>query len=138
MYLLDTNAWIDCLKRPSATVGQRLAAHTPNDICTCSIVRAELYFGTLRSKHPSARRAEVIALLAPYASFAFDDAAADCHAEIRKQLSDAGTIIGAADMLIAAIALSNNLIVVTHNTAEFGRIAGLAIEDWQVPLPPVA
>jgi tRNA(fMet)-specific endonuclease VapC len=37
------------------------------------------------------------------------------------------------DMLIAAIALANGCTLVTHNTAEFSRVPGLVIEDWQVP-----
>jgi tRNA(fMet)-specific endonuclease VapC len=36
-------------------------------------------------------------------------------------------------MLIAAIALAKGCTLVTHNTAEFGRVAGLVVEDWQVP-----
>jgi tRNA(fMet)-specific endonuclease VapC len=35
-------------------------------------------------------------------------------------------------MQIAAIAIAHNLIVVTHNTREFGRIENLKIEDWEV------
>jgi len=30
-----------------------------------------------------------------------------------------------------AVALANNLILVTHNTREFSRVAGLQIEDWE-------
>jgi tRNA(fMet)-specific endonuclease VapC len=41
--------------------------------------------------------------------------------------------IGRNDLLIAAIALARGLTVVTHNTSEFGRVPGLAIEDWQIP-----
>jgi tRNA(fMet)-specific endonuclease VapC len=40
-------------------------------------------------------------------------------------------MIGPNDLMIAATALANNLIVVTHNTAEFGRVSGLALEDWE-------
>ena len=40
--------------------------------------------------------------------------------------------IGPYDLLIAAIVLANNLIVITHNTGEFGRVAGLQIEDREV------
>jgi tRNA(fMet)-specific endonuclease VapC len=39
--------------------------------------------------------------------------------------------IGPNDLLIAAIALANGLIVVTHNTSEFSRVPGLSIEDWE-------
>jgi tRNA(fMet)-specific endonuclease VapC len=35
-------------------------------------------------------------------------------------------------LLIASIALANDLTVVTNNTAEFSRIAGLRVEDWSV------
>lgn len=40
--------------------------------------------------------------------------------------------IGTQDTMIAAIALANNLIVVTRNRRDFGRIAGLRIDDWSV------
>jgi tRNA(fMet)-specific endonuclease VapC len=35
------------------------------------------------------------------------------------------------DLLIASIALANNVILVTHNTREFKRVKGLKIEDWE-------
>jgi tRNA(fMet)-specific endonuclease VapC len=46
-------------------------------------------------------------------------------------LAALGTPIGPYDVQIAAIALVNNLILVTHNTGEFGRVNGLQIEDWE-------
>ncbi|MFM6022930.1 MAG: type II toxin-antitoxin system VapC family toxin, partial [Dolichospermum sp.] len=36
------------------------------------------------------------------------------------------------DFQIAAIALANNLILVTHNTREFQRVENLQLEDWEV------
>jgi tRNA(fMet)-specific endonuclease VapC len=42
-------------------------------------------------------------------------------------------LIGGNDLLIAAIALANSCTLVTHNMAEFSRVAGLVIEDWQIP-----
>ena len=63
-------------------------------------------------------------------SYTFDDAAAEVYGHIRADLAVQGTPIGPNDLLIAAIALANNLILVTHNTREFARVAGLALEDW--------
>jgi tRNA(fMet)-specific endonuclease VapC len=40
--------------------------------------------------------------------------------------------LGAYDLQIAAIALANHLILVTHNVNEFSRVEGLTIEDWEV------
>ncbi|WP_228371379.1 hypothetical protein [Trichormus azollae] len=50
---------------------------------------------------------------------------------IRAELSKLRTPIGAYDFQVAAIALANNLILVTHNTREFDRIENLKIEDWE-------
>ena len=47
------------------------------------------------------------------------------------QLASAGTPIGPNDLLIAAVALASEATIVTHNTAEFGRVRGLRIEDWE-------
>jgi tRNA(fMet)-specific endonuclease VapC len=41
--------------------------------------------------------------------------------------------IGPYDSQIAAVALVHALTLVTHNTAEFGRVPGLRIEDWEAP-----
>jgi tRNA(fMet)-specific endonuclease VapC len=99
----------------------------------CSIVRAELRYGVLCSAKPAANRAAVDALLAPYPSLPFDDAAADQYAAIRRHLESIGQAIGPLDVQIAAIALANGCTLVTHNNAEFARVPGLVIEDWQVP-----
>ena len=65
-------------------------------------------------------------------SLPFDDAAAETFGKVRAHLFAAGTPIGPNDMQVAAIALANNLILVTHNTGEFSRVPGLQIEDWEV------
>jgi tRNA(fMet)-specific endonuclease VapC len=52
--------------------------------------------------------------------------------ETRAALAVKGTPIGPYDVLIAGQAMARNLILVTHNTDEFGRVAGLQIEDWEI------
>ena len=67
-------------------------------------------------------------------SLPFDDQSALIFGEIRAQLAANGTPIGAYDLQIAAIALANNLILVTHNTKEFSRIPQLQLEDWEIDI----
>jgi tRNA(fMet)-specific endonuclease VapC len=102
-----------------------------NALAVCSIVVTELLFGALRSNNISKNLAEVRQFVSGFVSLAFDDAAAERHAEIWAQLAASGTIIGPLDLQIAAIALAHNLTLVTHNTSEFLRVPGLRVEDWQ-------
>jgi tRNA(fMet)-specific endonuclease VapC len=67
-----------------------------------------------------------------FVSLPFDDKSAEIYGQLRAKLELAGTPIGALDMLIAAIAIANDLVLVTHNSAEFSRVDGLNIEDWEI------
>ena len=110
-----------------------LEAKAPRDIRLCSVVKAELYNGTLRSAKPAENRAKVDEFVAPYPSSAFDDAAADLHATIRHHLETQGTPIGPYDLQIAAIARLHGFTLVTHNTSELSRVPGLLLDDWELP-----
>jgi tRNA(fMet)-specific endonuclease VapC len=68
-----------------------------------------------------------------HVSLPFDDAAGAEYAHLRSILSDSGQMIGPNDAMIAAIALANQLTLVTHNTSEFSRVPGVTVEDWQIP-----
>ncbi|MBL8153164.1 MAG: type II toxin-antitoxin system VapC family toxin [Anaerolineae bacterium] len=131
-YLLDTNTCIRYLNRRSASIIHRMDAESPDDIVVCSVTRAELIFGVMKSNNPEKTRAKQREFLEPLPTLPFDDAAAEDYGRIRAQLEAAGTPIGPNDLLIAAIALTHDLIVITHNTREFSRINGLKIEDWEV------
>lgn len=122
MYLLDSNAWIAVIRGRNASVMQRMQRTVPAEIYLCSIVKAELLLGALKSANPTKNLAVVNAVVATYQSPAFDDRAAEHYASLRADLESKGTPIGANDYFIAAIALANNLTVVTHNTREFSRI----------------
>src|SRR4051812_20948383 len=107
MFLLDTNVWVAFLRKPHSPVVPRIRARSPAEICVCSVVVAELYYGCLRSARPVDNRAQVNALIAPYSSLPFDDRAADRYATIRRHLETAGMAVGPYDLQIAAIALAN-------------------------------
>lgn len=60
----------------------------------------------------------------------WDTAAVDATAAIRADLAARGTPIGANDASIAGHAIAAGAVLVTHNSREFARVAGLALEDW--------
>lgn len=134
-YLLDTNTCIELLKKKDANLVARIKMEGPGQICLCSVVVGELLFGVERSapSHQAANLAKVEELRENFPSLSFDDEAAQEYAKIRAHLAALGTPIGPNDTQIAAIARTNRLILVTHNTGEFSRVPGLSLEDWQTP-----
>ncbi|MBX3265793.1 MAG: type II toxin-antitoxin system VapC family toxin [Acidobacteria bacterium] len=130
-YLLDTNVCIVYIKFPNSNVLSRIAATPAEEIAVCSVVKYEMFFGSMRSSDPVRSLQIQEAFLEQFESLPFDDTACRHAAKIRADLSRTGTIIGAYDILIAATALANDLTLVTHNVKEFGRVNGLRIEDWE-------
>lgn len=130
-WLLDTNACIRYLNGRSPKLLSRFNATNPADIFVTSVVKAELYFGAALATDPAQTRAVQQQFLNRFRSLPFDDAAADAYAVIRADLSRRGCMIGPNDLLIAAISLAHAMTLVTHNVAEFGRVPGLVIEDWE-------
>jgi tRNA(fMet)-specific endonuclease VapC len=131
-YLLDTNVWVDFLHQNHPTVTAHLHAADPDDVWLSSIVLAELRYGADKSQR-SARNHAVLDRLSEEASLLeFDEAAASAFGRLRAALERHGRPIGPYDMLIAAQALSRDLVLVTDNVDEFGRIQGLRMENWRL------
>lgn len=130
-YLLDSNACIIYLNGRSPELKQSLESHKPENIYVCSIVKAELYYGAMRTRDPTETLKVQKKFLNNFSSLPFNDEAAEHYGKIRATLAAKGQPIGPNDMLIAAIALANQVTLVTHNTREFNRVSGLLIEDWQ-------
>jgi tRNA(fMet)-specific endonuclease VapC len=130
-YLLDSNVCIRHFRSGgTSSASQRLLQLQPNDAGICSIVRAELLAGAYRMKVPQQGKSQIDAFCKVFPSLPFDDIAADQFGRVHAQLAASGTPIGAADLMIAAIALAQQLIVVTNNVSEFQRVPGLQVEDW--------
>lgn len=94
---------------------------------------AELLKGAERStrKPEVLRRLDALARQVPVR---YPNGASICrhYAEHFTYLKNAGTPIGANDLWIACHALAEDATMVTHNTREFERIAGLRVMDWTV------
>ncbi|MEP7011866.1 MAG: type II toxin-antitoxin system VapC family toxin [Acidobacteriota bacterium] len=129
-YLLDTNACIDFLNGSNAPLTRRLRKHSPTVVLICSVVKAELLYGYHQSDRRSSNLETLSIFFRTIASLPFDDRCAEHYGQIRSELKRSGKMIGANDLLIAAIALANDLTLITHNVKEFSRVPSLTLEDW--------
>lgn len=127
-YLLDTNVVIAILNDPRSGPANRLRSHQPDDIAVPAIVVHELYYGAFKSARQS-RNVELIDAL-QFQVLELDREDARHAGEIRAALARMGAPIGPYDVLIAGQTRARGLILATHNTREFSRIAGLQLEDW--------
>lgn len=130
IYVLDTDTCIAFLRGNVPVLRTRFAEHTLQTLIVPAPVHGELFYGSARSRDPLRARQGVDAFLAHFASLLFDDTAADAYGQMRAQLAAVGMLIGPNDLLIAAIAVAASATLVTHNTREFGRVSGLALDDW--------
>jgi tRNA(fMet)-specific endonuclease VapC len=132
-YLLDTNAVVALLRNKPVQVRERFRqAETAGDyLALSSVVLFELWYGVAKSSQvPENTERLKILLSGDLDLLDFDDEDARTAGQIRAALERAGTPIGAYDLLIAGQALRRGLTVVTANTGEFGRVAGLSWQDW--------
>ncbi len=130
-YLLDMNACVELLNERDSSIARKLAATDSQLVVVCSIVKAELYHGAYKSSKREANLNLLARFFQRFMSLPFDDSAAEHYGRLRALLQRQGNLIGPNNLLIASIVLANNVTLVTHNTAEFSRVTGLQIEDWQ-------
>jgi tRNA(fMet)-specific endonuclease VapC len=128
-YVLDTNTLIYFFKGVGK-VKNRLLSIPPSEIVLPSIVLFEMELGIAKSSSPQKRISQLKDFTSLINVIPFGQAEAKSAAQIRAKLEKKGIPIGPYDVLIAACAKANNLILVTHNLKEFKRIEGLGLEDW--------
>lgn len=132
MYLLDTDTLSELMRRnPNGALVAKVARTRPEEQFTSAINLGELVYGALRSSRAEKLLAKIEAAIPrELPVLPFDAVAARRYGEIRADLEGKGTPIGEADLRIAAISLSRNLIVVTANERHFTRVPGLSVENW--------
>ncbi len=131
-YLLDTNVCITFLSGRNHHLTERFASVVAADKHLCSVVVAELYYGAYKSRKQAENFRVLQQFITSLPFIPFELKAAHIFGKIRTELESQGTPIGPYDLQIAAIALANDLTLVTHNTAEFSRIAELKMADWKI------
>ena len=131
LYLLDTNIVSYYLRRSSADLEVKLNQTLRGGQCAVSVItRAELRYGQAAMAIEDKRRAFIDGFLVRVPNLPWTSTAADHFGALKSQLKREGKPIGELDTQIAAHALAEGLVLVTHNTRHFERIAGLKLEDW--------
>jgi tRNA(fMet)-specific endonuclease VapC len=128
-FVLDTNTVIDYFKG-SGKVADRLWRVPPREIALPAIAAYEVWVGVLGSRNAKQREVQYEQFLSVVDVIAFDSAVSRQAAQIRVALERRGESIGPLDTLIAATALACGATLVTRNVDEFGRVAGLKVENW--------
>ena len=128
--MLDTNICIYIMKNKPEKVLRRFKEELNNGIGISSITLAELECGMKHSSNPAQNEQALLRFLVPLSVLPFGAGAASEYGAIRTFLQNNGTPIEPLDMLIAAHAKSEGLVMVTNNVRVFERVPGLKIENW--------
>lgn len=130
MKCLDTDLLIAILR------GKEEARKKVTDIdeeskgATTSINAFEIFFGANKSARRNENVKEASKLLERLIIFPLDLSSSRTAGEISAKLLAKGVTIDYRDAMIAAIAIENDLTLVTRNTSHFNRIKNLKTETW--------
>lgn len=132
-YMLDTNICSFIMREQPKAVLEKLAqcVMRRDRIVVSAITYSEMRFGAIGKKASPKHLTLVEAFVSRLdAVLPWDRAAVDATTEVKMALAAAGTPIGANDAAIAGHAIAAGTILVTNNTREFARVAGLDLQDW--------
>lgn len=129
-YLVDTNILIYLLNSKSSQLQRKFTRRDVKQFGVSSITVAELIYGARKSRRVEQNVNAAIKVLSSFELLDFSSADAFEYVDIRADLESKGKVISGNDLLIAAQAHRLGLIVITANTGELLRVAGLRVEDW--------
>lgn len=139
-YMLDTNICSYIIKNRPLEVLAKFRTLEINDCCISSITYAELKYWVARNKRlhaksknnnsPKVNKEVIDNFVSHLDILEFDTHAADVYAEIRDHAEAKGLIVGNADLLIGAHAISLCLVLVTNNLKDFVNFPNIQLENW--------
>lgn len=131
-YLLDTDTCGYLINRRAGY--ERVLARLDGVARTLTLISAvsaaELHHGVAKSARRAHNLPRLARFLAGFEVAGFDETAAVLYGQVRADLEAKGRSIGPLDTLIAAHAVALRAVLVTNNTREFSRIAGLRLQNW--------
>lgn len=129
-YLLDTNICIYMRKKKFPVMNDRVDKLPLGALAMSVVTWGELVTGAEKSQERERTLANLARLRQIVPVLEIDDTVGDHYGDIRAHLEKVGQPIGANDNWIAAHARALGLTLITNNTREFAKVAGLAVEDW--------
>lgn len=124
MILADTDVLIDFLAGQEPAASRVSAIAAADGLVTSAVNGFELLSGAREGKRGDGVR-QLVSMLHV---LPLDLAAAECAAEVRRNLEKSGLSIGMGDSLIAGIALANGVSIFTRNRKHLERVPGLRLE----------
>lgn len=130
-FLLDINIVSAHFKRPTRLV-HRFMQHS-GQMAIPTVVLGELYDWAYRRNDPTPILESIRLLIETVEVLDFDPECAEQFGRLRASLSQDGSRIDSIDLMIASVALTHDLTLVTNNTVHFTPIRGLRLVDWLTP-----
>lgn len=128
-HLIDTDICIYAMKARSKSLIRKFDGASSTSAIS-AVTLFELYAGAQGYAEPEKRIEIIEDFSSRLTVLPFSTQAGRIGGALRHQLEIKGQMIGAYDILIAATALANGLILVTNNTREFNRVPALKLEQW--------
>lgn len=128
-HILDTDTTIYIIKRRPG-LEAKLQRVNAEEVFVTPITIGELFFGAYHSQQIEKNVATCQSFLERAKLLPFTTEVSRQYGMIKSDLKKRGQPIGDNDLWIAAFALAHRAVLVTNNTQHFGRVSGLALENW--------
>ncbi|KWF22222.1 type II toxin-antitoxin system VapC family toxin [Burkholderia ubonensis] len=127
-YMLDTNMCIYLMKNQPEQVAKRFARYYVGDVVMSAITYGELEYGVAVCANPDRERRNLAALIEDIPVAPFDVAAARAYGPVREATRERKK--DQLDKLIAAHAISLDVVLVTNNERDFASYPAVRLENW--------
>jgi tRNA(fMet)-specific endonuclease VapC len=129
-FILDTDTCIYWLKG-NKNIEKNIVKNGLENIFVTIITECELFYWAFKSAKKERNLAVVEELKRKIRTLHTIEGISYLYGKVKSDLEVKGQTLDDADLLIASIALANNIILVTNNTGHFKRINGLKLENWK-------